>query len=171
MGVTRYWMMKIWPVFYLFFISLLAQEDIGGFWKSLKDDGSPQCIFGVYEYDGTYYGRIIGTYNDEGKMLDTIYKPIGKAAGIVDTPHTCGLDIVYGLTLNAWRYVGKIVDPTKGNIYNCEVWAQDGNLIVRGKVLMFGKNITWYPAKPEDFPKGFKLPDMSTFVPKVPQVN
>ena len=155
----------------LFTYALFAAEDIGGFWKKLDDDGKPQCIFGIYEHEGTYYGRIIGSYDENGQLSDTIYKPVGKAGGIVGTPHTCGLDIIYGLYDNGDNFVGKIVDPTKGNIYNCEVWLQGDYLIVRGKVMMFGRSMTWYPISKADLPKNFKLPNMKTFVPSVPQVN
>lgn len=163
--------MKFLPIFFFFIQSLFAAEDISGFWKSLDDNGKPQCVFAVYEYNGQYYGRIIATYNDSGEIHDTIYKPVGKADGIVGTPHTCGLDILYGLYDSGICFKGKIVDPTKGNIYNCELWLQNGNLMVRGKILMFGKNMTWYPVSPEDFPKGFKIPDLKAFVPVIPQVN
>lgn len=163
-------MKKFCLFFAFFFVSLFASEDISGFWKSLNDDGGPRCIFGIYEHEGVYYGRIIGTY-DEGEMNDTIYKPKGRAAGVVGNPHTCGLDIVYGLQDDGYRFVGKILDPTKGKIYNCELWRAGENLIVRGKLFVFGKNITWYPAGKDDFPKGFKMPDLKAFVPSIPQTN
>ncbi len=147
-----------------------AAEDISGFWKSLKDDGSPQCVFGVYEHDGAYYGRIIGTYDDDGNMSDTIYHPKSRAAGVVGNPHTCGLDIIYGLQDTGGTFDGTILDPTKGKTYNCSLWKWGENLIVRGKLFIFGKNITWYPTSKSDFPKNFKLPDMKTFAPKIPQV-
>lgn len=158
-------------LFLLVLSTLFSAEDISGFWKSYNDNGKPQCIFGVYEHDGLYYGRIIGTYNEEGEMVDTIYKPEARAAGISGNPHTCGLDIIYGLQDNGISFAGSIVDPTKGKIYNCELWLQNGYLIVRGKLFIFGKNITWYPTSKEDFPKGFKLPDMTKFVPEIPNVN
>lgn len=160
-----------WLIFFLSVCPLFAAEDISGFWKSLDDDGKAQCIFGVYEHEGTYYGRIIGTYDDDGTMADTIYKPLSRAEGVVGNPFTCGLDILYGLYDSGISFKGKIIDPTKGNVYNCEVWLQNNQLIVRGKVLIFGKNITWYPTTAKDFPKGFKLPDMKTFTPSIPQVN
>ncbi len=158
-------------VFILCFCAAFATEDIGGFWKSLNDQGNPQCIFGIYEHQGVYYGRIIGTYDDDGVMRDTIYKPSSRSAGVAGNPYTCGLDIIYGLVDNGYRYAGKILDPTKGNVYNCEVWPSVGQLTVRGKLLIFGKNITWYAADKSDFPKGFKLPEMSQFVPSIPQAN
>ncbi len=148
---------------------LTAAEDITGLWKSLKDNGEPQCIFGVYEHAGSYYGKIIGTYDDAGILADTIYKPIGRADGVVGNPHTCGLDILYDLQDSGISFKGKIMDPLKGNVYNCELWLQNGNLIVRGKVLMFGKNITWHPTHAKDFPKGFKIPNLKTLTPQIPQ--
>lgn len=148
---------------------LFASEDISGFWKSLKDDGGPQCVFGVYEHEGYYYGRIIGTYNEEGVMADTIYNPKGRADGIVGNPHMCGLDIIYYLYDSGKSFDGKIIDPSKGKTYNCSMWREGVNLILRGKLLIFGKNITWFPATKEDFPKDFKLPDMKKFVPSIPQ--
>ncbi|PIS02174.1 MAG: DUF2147 domain-containing protein [Chlamydiae bacterium CG10_big_fil_rev_8_21_14_0_10_42_34] len=164
-------MLKKLCVFLCVTLSLSAGEDIGGFWKSYDDDGRAQCVFGVYQYDGIYYGRIIGTYNESGEMFDTIYHPVSRSPGIVGNPYTCGLDILYGLVDGVWRYLGRIIDPSKGKTYNCEMWLDRGNLILRGKVLMFGKNITWRPATKEDFPKNFKLPDMSKFIPEVPEVN
>lgn len=158
-------------LFLLVLSSVFAAEDISGFWKSLKDDGSPQCIFGVYEHDGIYYGRIIGTYNDEGKMTDTIYEPKGRADGVVGNPHTCGLDIIYGMQDAGASFEGKIIDPAKGKTYNCELWRHGAKLIVRGKLFIFGKNITWYPAAKSDFPKNFKMPDLKKFTPSIPQVH
>ena len=160
-------MKKLFLLMTLVFSSAFAGDGIDGFWKSFDDNGNPQCVFGVYEYDGLYYGRIIGTYEDDGKMVNTIYTPKSRAKGIVGNPYTCGLDIVYNLEGNG-TYEGKIIDPSKGKIYNCEVWRQGDDLIVRGKLFIFGKNINWYPANKDDFPKGFKMPDMKKFVPKVP---
>jgi hypothetical protein len=164
--------MKKLLVFILCFYAVFADENIGGFWKSLDDNGKPQCIFGIYQHNGAYYGRIIGTYDDDGVMRDTIYKPVSRSAGVIGNPHTCGLDIIYEMVSNGYRYAGKILDPSKGNVYNCEIWpGVSGQLIVRGKLLIFGKNIIWYAAEPSDFPKGFKLPDMRQFVPSIPQAN
>jgi uncharacterized protein (DUF2147 family) len=161
-----------WPLaFACFFSSLFGAEDISGFWKSLNDEGKPQCIFGVYGHGGTYYGRVIGTYDDAGKMEDTIYKPSAHAEGVVGDPFLCGLDIVFDLIDKGPSFSGTIIDPTKGKTYRCELWRDGVNLIVRGKLFVFGKNITWYPAAKADFPKGFKMPDMKKFIPAVPQVK
>lgn len=149
-----------------------SADDISGFWKSVNEQGEAQCIFAVYEYDGLYYGRIIGIYNETGVMDDTIYAPQKKAPGVIGTPFYCGLDIIWGLMDAGVKYKGKILDPQKGNIYNSELWINgDGDLVVRGKYLMFGRNQIWPAALDSDFPKDFKKPDLSTIVPTVPEVN
>ena len=162
-----------------FFIALLtfqtalfAAEDISGFWKSVNEEGHAECIFGIYEYDGLYYGRIIGTYNSEGKMDDTIYHPKERAPGVIGKPFYSGLDIVWGLNDSGAKFKGKILDPQKGNIYNCELWINsEGNLVVRGKFLFIGKSRVWLPAHLSDFPTDFQVPDLAEFVPEIPQVK
>ncbi len=154
------------------FAASAVAQDIGGFWKSFDEDtGMPQCVIGVYEYEGMYYARIIGSFDDEGKMFDTIYHPKERAPGIVGNPYYSGLDLVYFLSDSGNIFKGKVVDPKKGNVYNAEVWVDNGNLVLRGKLFIFGRSKIWAPAVADDFPKGFKMPDMKKFVPKIPEVN
>jgi hypothetical protein len=149
-----------------------TDNQIGGFWKSMNDDtGIIQCVFAVYPYEGRYYGRIIATYDENGKMKDNIYSPKERSPVILGKPFYCGLDLLWNLVDRGSVYKGKIIDPQKGGIYNSEVWVDDGNLIVRGKLLFFGRSVTWFPVSKEDFPKDFKMPDVSKFVPEIPQNN
>ncbi len=157
-------------LFFAILTTLFGAEDISGFWKSLDDEGRPQCIFGVYEHQGLYFGKVIGTYDEEGKMNDTLYQPKARAEGVVGNPHTCGLDIVYNLQDRGATFDGTIIDPTKGKTYNCSLWRAGEYLIVRGKLLIFGRNITWFPTSKEDFPKDFKMPDLKKLTPTLPQV-
>jgi uncharacterized protein (DUF2147 family) len=151
--------------------SLFARSSITGFWRSINEKtGQTQCIVAIYEYQDVHYGRIIGTCNHNGKVDDTIYAPRGRAPGVVGTPHYAGLDLIWDLRKKGSRYKGKIVDPEKGRIYDAKVWAEDGNLIIRGELLFFGRNITWFPALDSDFSEEFKKPDVSQFVPIVPLV-
>jgi hypothetical protein len=165
-------MKKILPLL-LFLCQLFADENnIGGYWKSLNDEtGVIECVVAVYPYEGRYYGRIITTYNSEGKMKESIYHPVDRAPGVVGNPYYCGLDLIWDLEDNGAVYKGKIIDPRKGNIYNSELWVDAGNLIIRGKLLFFGRNTTWYPATDADFPVKFQKPDLSKFIPTIPQVN
>lgn len=150
---------------------LFAAENIAGFWKTVDEDtDKPQSIIAVYEYQGKYYGRLIGSYDDDGKMTDTIYSPQSRAPGVVGNPYYAGIDILYNLEDQGdGSYEGRIIDPREGNVYKAVVKARNGDLIVRGKVWMFGKSITWPAATAADFPKGFKKPDTAKFVPVVPR--
>ena len=157
---------------FFFFLSFLKADEIAGFWKSINDEtGKAQCIVAIYEYGGKFYGRIIGTFDENQKMTETIYSPKERAPGVVGHPFYCGLDIIWDLIDNGVSYKGKILDPQKGNVYNSELWIENGNLVVRGKLLFLGRNQQWVPALSSDFPKEFKKPSIDSFVPVIPQVR
>jgi uncharacterized protein (DUF2147 family) len=164
--------------FLLLSYSRLAAQDsydplnITGFWKSIDDvTGRPRCVVAIYEHERLYYGRIICTFDDEGKIKDSIEHPHQRAPGVVGTPYYCGLDIIWHLYNRGLKYKGKILDPEKGNVYNAEVWRNNEDLVVRGKLMMFGRNQIWLPAVKSDFPAHFKLPDIKKFVPDIPEPN
>jgi len=149
-----------------------ASDDIRGFWKTINEQGLAQCIIAIYEYEGLYYGRIIGTFDNKGVMDDSIYSPRKRAPGCVGEPFYSGLDIIWALVDVGVKYKGKILDPEKGNVYNSELWIDsDGNLVVRGKFMIFGRNYTWLAAQNSDFPKDFKKPDLDELVPSIPEVK
>jgi uncharacterized protein (DUF2147 family) len=142
--------------------------DIVGFWKSVDEEtGIARCVVAIYPYQNQYFGRIIGTFNKEGHMEDTIYKPKGRAEGVPGNPYYSGLDLIWDLDKRGSVYKGKIMDPEAGNVYKAEVWRKGADLIVRGKLLFFGRSQTWLPTTASDFPKGFKKPDTSKFVPAI----
>ena len=149
--------------------SSLAAKGITGFWKSVDENsGKARCVVAVYKYQKNFYGRIIGTYDEKGVMNDTVYDPEERAPGVPGKPYYCGLDIIWDLDKRGSKYKGKIMDPEKGNVYKAEVWTTDkGDLIVRGKLLMFGRSQTWLHTTAKDFPKGFKMPDVTEFVPAI----
>ncbi len=151
--------------------SLFAQ-DIIGWWKAVDEhSGEARCLVAIYAYKGLRYGRIIGTYDENGKMKDDIYKQLEKAPGVVGNPPYCGLDLIWDLEEEDGHYYGKILDPEKGNVYRAELWREGDDLIVRGKLLFFFRNQTWLPATNADFPKGFKKPDPTKFIPVIPEVK
>lgn len=156
-----------------FSIQLIGQEsDVVGFWKAVDNKGHPQTIVAIYEYQGKYYGRMIANYDDQGKVDDTIYHPKGKSPVLKGNPYYAGMDFMWGLTKEGSKYKnGKILDPEKGKIYNAEMWRDKGNLIVRGEIWVFGENQTWPPAIDQDFPPGFEKPDLTKFVPVIPQIQ
>jgi uncharacterized protein (DUF2147 family) len=138
-------------------------------WNTLdKNTGKPRSLFIVYEYEGKYYGRIIAIYNKEGVIKETMYHPTERAPGVADHPFYCGLDILWNLTQEGNRYKGKIMDPEEGKIYNAEVWRSGHDLIVRGKLLFFGRNETWKETSFSQLPKEFKQSDLEKLKPKIP---
>lgn len=148
-----------------------ALEDIRGFWKTVNEDGVAQCIIAVYEYHGVRYGRIIATYGNNGQIDDSIYDPKKRAPGVVGDPFYSGLDIIWDLMPSSMVFKGKILDPEHGKVYKSELWIEKGDLIVRGKLLMFGRSQTWYAVQPEDIPPSFQLPSLSSFIPSIPQTR
>jgi uncharacterized protein (DUF2147 family) len=150
-------------------------QDITGLWKS-RDQNSdkPRALVAIYKYKNVYYGRMLATYDDEGKIKDTILKKKEKALGVVGNPPYCGMDFVYNVKKEAdWKkskkFKGKIIDPEKGKVYNAKLWRDGDDLIVRGEIWIFGKNIPWHKASEQDLPKGFSMSDIKDFVPVIPK--
>ncbi len=150
-------------------------QDITGLWKS-RDQHSdkPRALVAIYKYQDKYYGRMLATYDDEGKIKDTILEQKEKASGVVGNPPYCGMDFIYnvekeeGIGGKSDKYKGKIIDPEKGKVYKAEFWVRGDDLIVRGEIWIFGKNIPWPKASEQDLPKGFSMADIKDFVPVIP---
>ncbi|MBS0585378.1 MAG: DUF2147 domain-containing protein [Verrucomicrobia bacterium] len=149
------------------------RKDITGLWKS-RDEKSdkPRSLVAIYKYKGVYYGRMLATYDEQGKIKDTILEKKEKSTGVVGSPPYCGMDFVYDVKEGRnGRYKGKIIDPQKGKVYDAEFWLSGQDLIVRGEVWIFGKNIPWRKASEKDLPSGFKMSDIKSFVPVIPKVS
>ena len=127
-------------------------------------------VVAIYPYQGKYFGRIIATYDKKGNLSETLDHPEERAPGLVNHPYYCGLDLIYNLQKSGNVYKGKIVDPLKGNVYGAELWRKSANLIVRGKLLFFGKNLTWEPFPESEFSSALPKPDVSKFNPIIPKV-
>jgi uncharacterized protein (DUF2147 family) len=128
----------------------------------------------IYKYQDEYYGRMLATYDDDGNIKDTILEKKERAPGVVGNPPYCGMDFIYHVEKeadNEDKYKGKILDPEKGKVYTAELWRDGDDLIVRGEIWIFGKNITWYRASKEDLPKGFSMREIKDFVPIIPETT
>lgn len=148
-----------------------APNDITGLWKS-RDEHSdkPRSLVAIYKYQDKYYGRMLATYDEEGKIKDTILEKKEKATGVVGNPPYCGMDFVYNVVPEKDdKYKGKIIDPEKGHVYDAELWRKGDDLILRGEVWIFGKSILWPRASEKDLPKGFKMSEIKHFVPVIPK--
>lgn len=161
----------------LFFLLVLshgfAADGVIGFWKTIDEhSGKARSVVAIYGFNGKYYGRIIGTYDDNGNIKDSIYDPKERAPGVIGNPYYSGLDIIWDLKSDGQKYTnGEILDPQKGRIYGAELWNKDGKLVVRGKILFFGRNQTWIPVADNEFNDKFKKPDLYSFVPSIPRVR
>ncbi len=167
-------MLKNWVriVFLFCFFSPLAAEDISGFWQSIdKKTKKANSVIAFYTYEGKLYGKIIATYNKDGNLIDTIYHPVDRAPGVAGNPYYCGLDIVWDAKpdRDGDKYYGYVINPKKGDVYDAEIWKRGDSLVLRGKLLVFGKNVTFPPFPEENFTPDFKKPDLSTFTPNTPQ--
>lgn len=164
-------------LFFCFVIGSYSEKvegaGIEGYWMTMNEKTHlPQSIIGIYPYEGKYYGRLLVTYDDDGKLDGTLKNPKDRAPGIIGHPYYVGLDILYGLKPEGEKYVdGKIVDPEKGDIYDAEMWLSKDKLIVRGEILFFGENQVWQPVNKENWPAGVEMTNMSGFVPVIPKTS
>jgi len=149
--------------------SLSAAADIEGYWKTINEtNGKPECVVVIYPYKKDYYGRMIGSFDDKGVMDDTFVNPEKRATALPGQPYYSGMDFIWALTKRGSVYKGEILNPENGKVYKAEAWIDKGNLVVRGKLMMMGRNQTWLPAQKSDFPPGFQMPDVTKFIPVAP---
>jgi uncharacterized protein (DUF2147 family) len=165
--------MKKWLLSLLILLfAPIYSESIEGMWTAIDDKThKPGCVVLVYKHDKLYYGRIVATYNQTtGKIFDTIKKPEKKAPGVKGNPPYCGIDMIWNLEKKGDRYEGTLIDPEKGNTYDCEVWASKGKLNVKGKLLGFSSTQVWPATKKRDLPWGFN-PNPKDFKPVIPDAQ
>ncbi len=159
--------------------ALFAADDITGLWKTIDDEtGNPKGVVAVYKYQGKIYGRVIASFDDDGKYIDDdMYRQINTSPYLVGDPAFNALTIIWDMKDKGKKWgSGKIMDPgddeeKKPNIYDCEMWREGDTLVVRGKILFIGRNQTWYPMKNSEFPEGFKIPDWKSFKPEIPAIK
>jgi uncharacterized protein (DUF2147 family) len=155
-----------------------TEHDITGLWKC-RDDKSDRIrsLVAIYKYQDLYYGRMLATYDEEGNVNDTILEKIDRAPGVEGNPPYCGLDFIYNVKEKEStrdgnpRYKGKIMDPQKGKVYTVQLWLDGNDLIVRGELFIFGKNIRWLRASKQDLPRGFSMGQIKNFIPEVPEAK
>jgi uncharacterized protein (DUF2147 family) len=131
----------------------------------------------IYKYQDMYYGRMLATYDEEGNIKDSILEKKEYAPGVVGNPPYCGMDFIYNLEKEDDsreenpKYRGKIIDPEKGKVYKAALWLSGDDLIVRGELWIFGKNIPWPKASKQDLPNGFSMRAIKDFVPVIPEAD
>lgn len=142
----------------LLFIPLAGSaENITEFWTTIDDaTNEPKSIVYLYKSNGSLYGRVVKLFKNRDKT----------ATRVRGNPKIEGLDIIWDMKEKDTKWTsGKILDPLKGKQYNCELWKEGENLIVRGKIGPFGRNQTWLPAKTEGISENFKKSPLSPRIP------
>ncbi len=169
---------SVWLFFLsIFFLSsrmLFASGDVVGIWKTVNDRmGFTTSIIAVYKFDNKTYGRVIVAFDEEtGVLIDTIYNPRQIIAGTGGQSLLCASNLFWGLDWNGSRWInGLLIDPRNGKVYRCQLWKEDGVLILRGFWGIFGLNQILYPVDEEDYPMGFLVPEITKFVPVIPGLS
>lgn len=129
----------------LFTFSLNAQSIVGQ-WKTIDDEsGKARSVVEIFERDGKYYGKIQKLFRGPNEDPDPVCEECEddrKGQKII------GMEIITDMKFNKKDdeyHKGEIIDPENGNIYDCKLWIEDGNLKVRGYLLFFYRTQTWLP--------------------------
>ena len=133
-------------IFVLVALFGFSQSAIVGKWKTIDDEsGKPRSVVEIYENDGKYFGKIIQLFRDPGEDPDPVCDECED--------HRAGQKIIGMEIITEMKYdkggdeykKGEILDPENGNIYDCKLWIEEGNLKVRGYLLFFYRTQTWLP--------------------------
>ena len=127
-------MKYIFTLLLSFFICTELKADVLGFWTTIDDKtGKEKSVVQIYEEQGKIFGKVVDIFGNKD-----------ATAKIEGSPKIMGLQIIWDLEKKENKYVGgKILDPQSGKTYGCEIWEENGNLIVRGKIAFLGRNQTW----------------------------
>lgn len=143
-------MKQVLSISLLLISSITFSQSIVGKWKTIDDNtGKTRSIVEIYEKGGLYYGKIIKLFREPGEEQDPVCDECEdhrKGEKII------GMEIISKMKYNKSdeEYKkGEIMDPENGNIYDCRMWLEDGNLKVRGYLLFFYRTQTWLPADSE----------------------
>ena len=130
----------------LFVSNLLFSQSIIGKWKTIDDNsGKPRSIVEIYERDGKVFGKVVKTFPEPGEDPDPI---CDECEGEKNGQKIIGMEIITDMKLDKKKNEyskGEILDPENGNVYDCKLWVEDGNLMVRGYLLFFYRTQTWLP--------------------------
>ena len=165
LGVALYALLAVIPAF--------AAEDVRGLWKIIDEKtNNARGYVVLYLYEGRLYGRMVATIDDKtGYIRDTLEKKSDKAEKLAGAPFYAGLDFVYRLEDKGKEWRGRIMDPESGEEYECRLWKEGENLIVRGQLKglgFLGRNQTWVRADAAEL-GDFVLPDPGAFSPVIPR--
>lgn len=131
-------------------IGVAQSQDIVGKWKTIDDETKKaKSVVEIYKgKDGLYYGKIIKLFPAPGE--DPNPKCTACSGDLYNKP-VIGMEIIKKMKKvdkNTWDD-GTILDPGNGNKYDCKMYIEKGNLVVRGYLgwSLIGRSQTWLPYK------------------------
>jgi uncharacterized protein (DUF2147 family) len=161
---------------YLFLLvmssTVFSDDEVIGFWKTINDrKGIITSIVAVYKFNNKVYGQVIIAYNEKtGDLIDTLYNPKQHIEDKEGYPFLCKSNLFWNLIYNNSRWIdGTVIDPRNGKKFRCQLWNEEGVLILRGSFGIFGLNQLFFPVDTNDFPYGFIIPDIEGFLPAIPE--
>lgn len=133
----------------LIFCSFLSLgQSIVGTWKTIDDEtGKAKSVVEIYENNGRYHGKIIKLFREPNEDPDPLCAECDE-----DDPRyqqrVIGMEIIQDMRPDKRGEIyedGTILDPANGNVYDCELWVEDGFLKVRGYIMFLYRTQTWLP--------------------------
>ena len=107
--------------------------------------GKPRSVVEIYEDDGLFFGKIVQLFREPGEDPDPV---CNECEGEKNGQKVIGMEIIADMKYfkgdDEYRK-GEILDPENGNVYDCKLWIEEGNLKVRGYLLFFYRTQTWLP--------------------------
>ena len=145
-------------------------SSVDGVWLMLDKDANnePESVIVVYECGGMRFAKMVAIYHN-GKIDDTIEKPLERAKGLAGNPPLCGLDFVWNLKpSDGGKYVGKVVNPDDGGVYRCKLWVDVSSqrLVLRGELFVFGESEYLVPFDAAKLPFKIDISKLSPVLPK-----
>jgi len=136
-------MKLIFTAFIAFLSITMISQSVVGKWRTIDDEtGKPKSIVEIYKKDGKVYGKILELINpsEPDPICD-------KCEDDRKDQKITGMEIIRDLEQDGddWED-GTILDPKKGEVYDCKIWVDEDNpnkLQVRGYVLFFFRTQTW----------------------------
>lgn len=119
---------------------LSGAQDITGRWVTIDDNtGKRRSVVEIAVKDGKATGRIVEIF-DKAKADKTCETCTDDRKG----KRIQGMEIIRDMVLDddEWED-GTILDPDDGKVYDCKLWAENGQLQVRGYVAFFFRTQTW----------------------------
>ncbi|REE01271.1 uncharacterized protein DUF2147 [Marinoscillum furvescens DSM 4134] len=126
--------------------SALSAQTITGKWKTIDDEtGKPRSVVKIEKRGDKYFGTIERLFREPGEEQDPVCE---VCPGSRKNQKVIGMEIITDMEYDAddEEYTGgEILDPESGNLYDCKLWVEDGNLKVRGYVMFLYRTQTWLP--------------------------